>query len=62
MTAVWHGTVYGKTGNGAVTLNAVTGQDVPTDPEVAPVLVNSYAGVALSSASGSALAVYPVIG
>ncbi|WP_030200726.1 PQQ-binding-like beta-propeller repeat protein [Streptomyces sp. NRRL S-87] len=48
ITAVWHGRVYGKTGNGPVALDARTGKDSPTQPEAAPILVNEYGGLALT--------------
>ncbi|MET8622672.1 PQQ-binding-like beta-propeller repeat protein [Kitasatospora sp. NPDC004669] len=46
VTAVWHGVVYGRTSNGPVSLDATTGQDRPGNPQLAPVLVDGYAGLA----------------
>ncbi|MEU3774085.1 hypothetical protein AB0F11_12915 [Streptomyces sp. NPDC032472] len=57
--AVWHGRIYGTTANGAVTLDARTGKDMPTRPEVAPILVNEFSGVVLK---GGVLSSYPAGG
>jgi hypothetical protein len=45
VTAVYHGRVYGATSNDAVLLDARTGQDIPTTPEIAPLVVNEYLAV-----------------
>ncbi|MET9568544.1 hypothetical protein ABZY34_05270 [Streptomyces virginiae] len=47
VTAVWHGRVYGRAVGGAVVLDARTGADMPTKPEVAPLLVTEYTGLVL---------------
>ncbi|WP_171164424.1 PQQ-binding-like beta-propeller repeat protein [Streptomyces sp. I05A-00742] len=49
VTAVHHGLVYGRTANGPVLVDALTGKDVDTKSPlgVAPVLVNGYTAVAL---------------
>ncbi|MCX4529840.1 PQQ-like beta-propeller repeat protein [Streptomyces sp. NBC_01551] len=47
ITAVWHGRVYGIGPAGPVTLDALTGTDMPTKPEAAPILVNAYVGLVL---------------
>ncbi|MFJ3726625.1 hypothetical protein ACIPYQ_29250 [Streptomyces sp. NPDC090045] len=47
VTAVWHGRVYGRGVGGPVVLDARTGTDMPTKPEAAPLLVNSFAGLVL---------------
>ncbi|MEU4359416.1 hypothetical protein [Streptomyces virginiae] len=47
VTAVWHGRVYGRGAGGPVVLDARTGADMPTKPEVAPLLVNEFAGLVL---------------
>lgn len=49
VTAVWHGTVYGRTENGPVALSATTGQDLPAQPGAAPTLVSEYAGIGIDS-------------
>ncbi|WP_329580305.1 hypothetical protein [Streptomyces sp. NBC_01361] len=64
ITTAWYGRVYGKTGNGPVALDARTGQDLPTSPRIAPVLVNGSAGLALAKVDGwkTELFVYPATG
>ncbi|MEV7616139.1 hypothetical protein [Streptomyces sp. NPDC089799] len=47
VTTAWHGRVYGKVSKEAVTLDALTGKDMPTRPEAAPVAVNEYFGLVL---------------
>ncbi|MEV8534721.1 PQQ-binding-like beta-propeller repeat protein [Streptomyces sp. NPDC051211] len=48
VTASWHGRIYTRVSStSAVTLDARTGKDMPTRPEVAPVLVNEYQGLVL---------------
>ncbi|MER6256296.1 hypothetical protein ABT224_33595 [Streptomyces sp. NPDC001584] len=47
VTTVWHGRVYGTGPAGPVTLDALTGADMPTKPEAAPILVNAYVGLVL---------------
>ncbi|WP_329125088.1 outer membrane protein assembly factor BamB family protein [Streptomyces sp. NBC_01465] len=61
ITTAWHGRVYGKTKNGPVALDARTGQDLPTSPRIAPVLVNGSAGLAPDKVDGwkTELFVYP---
>ncbi|MEU9117792.1 PQQ-binding-like beta-propeller repeat protein [Streptomyces sp. NPDC048483] len=61
VTAVWHGRLYGKTGHGAVVLDARTGKDVPAQAGAAPVLVNESVGLALDS-KGDQLMAYPTSG
>ncbi|MFE6839918.1 hypothetical protein ACFVFI_34480 [Streptomyces sp. NPDC057705] len=48
VTAVWHGRVYGRGVGGPVVLDVRTGADMPTKPEAAPLLVNSFAGLVLN--------------
>ncbi|WP_369265028.1 hypothetical protein [Streptomyces sp. R35] len=64
ITTAWHGRAYGKTENGPVALDARTGQDLPTSPHIAPVLVNGSAGLALAKVDGwkTKLFVYPATG
>ncbi|MFE9438084.1 PQQ-binding-like beta-propeller repeat protein [Streptomyces sp. NPDC006602] len=52
VTSAWHGRVYGETENGPVTLDARTGEDAPTSPGIAPVLVNGSAALALKQVDG----------
>ncbi|MFZ3476014.1 hypothetical protein ACODT4_44290 [Streptomyces sp. 2.9] len=60
VTAVWHGRVYGQGVGGPVALDARTGADMPTKPEAAPLLVNSYVGLVLNE--DLRLASYPAGG
>ncbi|MFG2298483.1 hypothetical protein [Streptomyces sp. NPDC048603] len=62
VTAVWNGRVYGKTDDGPLALDAQTGADLPTQPGVAPFLVNGYTGLALSPAPEDDLTAYPATG
>ena len=55
VTAVWHGRVYGSVRSGPVALDARTGKDMPTKPEVAPILVNEYVGLTLTDGVLSSL-------
>ncbi|MFP3988407.1 PQQ-binding-like beta-propeller repeat protein [Streptomyces sp. E11-3] len=48
VTTAWHGRVYARTGAGPVVLDARSGKDVETDPGIAPVAVNEYAGLAMT--------------
>ncbi|WP_159046530.1 hypothetical protein [Streptomyces sp. XY413] len=48
MTAIWHGRVYSRA-DGPVVQDARTAADMPTKPEVAPVLVSEYAGLVLDA-------------
>ncbi|MFB7467068.1 hypothetical protein ACFCZ1_26835 [Streptomyces sp. NPDC056224] len=59
VTAVWHGRIYGRGVGGPVALDARTGMDMPTKPEAAPLLVNTYVGLVLD---GSRLSSYPAGG
>ncbi|MEU0096071.1 hypothetical protein [Kribbella sp. NPDC006257] len=63
ITTAWHGMAYGKTAKGPLALDARTGQDLPTSPQIAPVLVNGSAGLALAKVDGvnTTLLVYPAI-
>jgi hypothetical protein len=48
VTAVWHGTVYGTTkDNGPIALDARSGADRPGPVGIAPMMVNTYAGLEL---------------
>jgi outer membrane protein assembly factor BamB len=48
VTASWHGRIYARTSSTtAVALDARTGKDMPAGLDVAPVLVNEYAGLVL---------------
>ncbi|MEU6234006.1 PQQ-binding-like beta-propeller repeat protein [Kitasatospora sp. NPDC047058] len=62
VTAVRHGVVYGTTRNGPVTLDATTGQDRPGSPQLAPVAVDEYVGLAPAEGTGQALTAYPATG
>ncbi|MFJ9776148.1 PQQ-binding-like beta-propeller repeat protein [Kitasatospora sp. NPDC101157] len=62
VTTAWHGVVYGTTQRGPVALNAATGQDLPSPPTLAPLIVNTYMGIGSPDADGTALSVYPAIG
>ncbi|WP_329460913.1 outer membrane protein assembly factor BamB family protein [Streptomyces sp. NBC_01431] len=55
VTAVWHGAVYGRTGNGPVVLDGRTGKDRDTRPGAAPFEVDQYAGLAGNNGSAIAL-------
>ncbi|MBT2458091.1 hypothetical protein [Streptomyces sp. ISL-86] len=61
MTSEWHGRVYGKTGSGTVALSGRTGADLPTQPGVAPDLVNGYTDVVIAE-SGDGLTAYQTAG
>jgi hypothetical protein len=61
VTAVWHGAVYGRTGNGPVVLDARTGTDKNDSPELAPYAVNGYVGLALDVA-GRTVTAYRAVG
>ncbi|MBT2364271.1 hypothetical protein J7E88_02720 [Streptomyces sp. ISL-10] len=61
VSTAWHGRVYGTTGNGIVALDARTGKDLSTPPDIAPVLVNESVGLALDE-SGDVLMAYPTSG
>ncbi|MGW1894182.1 outer membrane protein assembly factor BamB family protein [Streptomyces sp. NPDC002004] len=61
VTAAWHGRVYGRTKNGPVALDARTGKDTPAQPDLAPILVDESAGLALDHA-GDNLMAYPTTG
>lgn len=52
VTAVWHGIVYGRTDNGAVALDARTGQDKVTDLAITPEYVCRGFGIAPKGESG----------
>jgi hypothetical protein len=58
VTVVWHGAVYGTTENGPVVLDAETGEDLSTEPGLAPHWVSEYAGIGLGD-DGTPTA-YPV--
>nr|WP_195911316.1 PQQ-binding-like beta-propeller repeat protein [Streptomyces kaniharaensis] len=62
VTTAWHGVVYGTTSRGPVALNAVTGQDLPSPPTLAPLLVNTYMSIGSRDTDGTALSVYPAVG
>ncbi|MFD8430257.1 PQQ-binding-like beta-propeller repeat protein [Streptomyces coelicoflavus] len=50
--AVWHGIVYGRTDNGAMALDARTGQDKVTDLAITPEYVGRGFGIAPKGESG----------
>jgi outer membrane protein assembly factor BamB len=52
VVAVWHGIVYGRTDNGAVALDARTGQDKATDLAITPEYVGRGFGIAPKGESG----------
>ncbi|MFJ4776335.1 hypothetical protein [Streptomyces sp. NPDC088762] len=58
MTAVWQGRIYDRTNSGPLTLDARSGEDLPTPPGIAPYAVNEYVGLALSGTDAMA---YPAI-
>lgn len=62
VTAVWHGAVYGTTSNGPVVLDARTGADRSDEPGIAPLVVDSYCGIALDKNADEPLRAYPAIG
>jgi outer membrane protein assembly factor BamB len=45
ISAVFHGAIYGKTSNGPVVVDAVTGADRPDSPVLVPTLVNEHVGI-----------------
>lgn len=51
VTAVYDGKVYGTTQYGAVVLDAHTGKDVNDSVGIAPLVVNSYVGIAYDQAT-----------
>ena len=51
VSTAWHGVVYGSTDSGTVALDARTGADRPTVPNIAPDLVNAYVGVTAATVS-----------
>lgn len=59
VTTLWHGAVYGTAGNGAVVLDATTGQDIAT-PTIAPIQVS--ATTALAEDPTGDLRAYPATG
>ncbi|MEU6974026.1 PQQ-binding-like beta-propeller repeat protein [Kitasatospora aureofaciens] len=62
VSTAWHGVVYGTTSRGPVALDAVTGQDLPSPPTLAPLLVDNYMSIGSPDTDGTALSVYPAIG
>ncbi|MFJ9692027.1 hypothetical protein [Kitasatospora sp. NPDC101183] len=62
ITAVWHGRIYGRTANGAATLDAATGSRSLQDPHLAPVLLNEFVGLSGPGGDGSELAAYVTVG
>ncbi|CAM5282575.1 hypothetical protein KAURM247S_04452 [Kitasatospora aureofaciens] len=62
VSTAWHGVVYGTTSRGPVALDAVTGQDLPSPPTLAPLLVNNYMSIGSPDTDGTALSVYPAVG
>lgn len=61
VTAVWHGSVYGRTANGPVVLDARTGADTETSPGLAPFLVNEHIGVGRAGASRTGVQAYRAV-
>lgn len=45
VSVVFHGAIYGKTDNGPVVLDAVTGADKPDSPVLVPTFVNEHVGI-----------------
>ncbi len=60
VTTAWHGTVYGRTENGPLLLDATSGADRVERPGFAPHVVNEYLGVGLDEANN--LMVHPADG
>lgn len=50
VSAVFHGAIYGKTSNGPIVLDAVTGADKPDSPVVVPTFVNEHVGIGSAEA------------
>jgi outer membrane protein assembly factor BamB len=61
VTAVWHGAIYGETGNGAVVLDARSGKDRQDAPGIAPNVVDASYGVAWNPGTHQLMA-YPATG
>jgi hypothetical protein len=45
ISAVFHGAIYGRSSNGPVVLDAVTGADWPDSPVLVPTFVNEHVGI-----------------
>jgi hypothetical protein len=45
VSAVFHGAIYGKTSNGPIVLDALTGADKPDSPVLVPTFVNEHVGI-----------------
>jgi hypothetical protein len=53
VSAVFHGAIYGKTSNGPIVLDALTGADKPDSPVLVPTFVNEHVGIGtVEDASG----------
>jgi hypothetical protein len=53
ISAVFHGAIYGKTSNGPIVLDAVTGADKPDSPVLIPTFVNEHVGIGQSEGAGT---------
>jgi hypothetical protein len=63
ITTVWHGVVYGTTGNGPVVLDAATGADrTGPSPNIAPDLVDGFVGLVGTSVDRPRPKVYRAVG
>ena len=51
VSTAWHGTVYARTDDGTVALDARTGADRPTPPGIAPDLVDEYVGLVAATST-----------
>lgn len=57
VSAVFHGAIYGKTSNGPIVLDAVTGADKPDSPVLVPTFVNEHVGIGSVEAEDATSAV-----
>ena len=62
VTGAWHGVAYGRTDNGAVVLDAKTGKDRETKPNIAPSVVTNSMAIGPWPGGGVGSAAYPVLG
>jgi len=53
VSAVFHGAIYGKTSNGPIVLDALTGADKPDSPVLVPTFVNEHVGIGGADGGGT---------
>jgi len=53
VSAVFHGAIYGKTSNGPIVLDALTGADKPDSPVLVPTFVNEHVGIGGADGGGA---------